>query len=400
MPSSNGIEVREFLQEKLKDFCKEEDIGLDFKFVSWNRAYEAIIMDFKNGEYPDVIQLGSTWIRPMAHLRYIAPILEDISFKPALTGWLNEYCMYNGKQVAVPWVIDTMIMAVRKDLMKKLEINPGKIRNWHGFYQEIKRLALMRRKDKSLPKPLMFAIRPEMETVHRMSALFFAAGYSYPELKLPLKSFLANKNFIKVVKYLRDLLEVAGLNSSDADIHPYKVNEGFYLQDASVFYIGNWYGVIADLLKNKEESKYKVLPLPSPIENGGTYTGASILAVSTKSRFPGKSARLIERLVDQEFIEEWQYFTNAISAFDSGFWQERFNNKEINALYKTIINSSSYPIHPVWRNIEKILSVDISKCLWQLFIESDIPFEKRAYGILEKSDQNIKKLLKMVWELD
>ncbi|MFP4661908.1 MAG: extracellular solute-binding protein [Halanaerobiales bacterium] len=400
MHSSNGREAEDFLQSQLTDFRERENVELVFQFVSWNNSFNTIIEEFKNGNYPDVIQLGSSWIGPLVHLKYIQPIEEDVNVREALPGWLNEACIYNGKRIAVPWTVDTMIMAIAKDVMKELNIEPENIRSWEGFYQEIKRLAELKEKDKTSLKPLIFAIRPEMETIHRLSAFLFAAGYNYPELDKSLDNFLANEEFFSVVKYLADLLKAAELSSYDVDTHPYKINENFYIYGTYVFYMGNWMGAVSHLLSHGYESKYKILPLPSREGSFGTFSGSSVLAVTSRTNYPGKSARLLEELISRHFLEKWQGYTSAIPAFESNFWQQRHSNDEVKTLYKMIVNSTSYPVHPVWRNIEKILFNNLSHCFWQLYIESELPLEERIYSILEESDQHIKTLLNMAWELE
>ncbi|MEJ6951629.1 extracellular solute-binding protein [Natronospora cellulosivora (SeqCode)] len=394
MGFSNGSEPYSFLEPRLKGFQEKEEINIEFEFFSWSRAYQSIINSFKTGNSPDIVQLGTTWVSTLAKLAYIKPLAEDIVFKPALANSVNDSCLFQGEQHAVPWTLDTIIMVVRKENLKRLNISTEDLRDWNGFYQVIKDIAKKRKNDKTIPKPMVFSVKPDMDTVHRFSSWFFAANNRYPSVNRDTDSFLYNKEIIALIDYFSKLIEVSGLSINDVDIHPYQLNDDFYSRDTFVFNITISNGVMENIKNGKD---YAILPLPSPNNHLGTYSGGSVLAVSSRTRFPEKANKLIKYLTSESFITAFQDYSSAIPAFDSSFWQKRYHNKEISSLYNLTVNSSTYPSHPIWGSIENILSESLSQIFWELFNFDD---EKQRYGkekiieMLKDTDKRIKRLLK------
>lgn len=404
MTTANGKNATSFLEEKLREFKEKENVEVKIKFVSWNRAYKDIIKGFKENTSPDILQLGSTWVRTMAHLGYIGQIPPSINIPTPLTNWVKDSCEYQNLRVAVPWIIDTVIMAARQDILDKMGINPEDIRDWDGFYNICRRLTKLRVNNKSLPKALAFSIRPGMDTVHRFSAWVFAQGKQYPEFYSAPNSILTSGDFQEVFKYLSRLIKTCRISLEDVDKHPYQINDDFYKHGQYVFCVGNWNGIVADILNRpftlNKNHKYNIFPIPSNSPESRTYGGGSVLAVSSKTTNPEKALRLIEYMVSNKFANNWLEFTGGVPAFETDFWKKRFSDERIDTMYKMTINSDSYPLHPAWVSIENLLRIGISNYFWQL-IEEDSHFSKNGiFYILQQTDISIQEILRMSWELN
>lgn len=398
MTTANGKDPHSLLQEGFRDFQEEEGIDIEYDIVSWTRAYQTIIKGFKEGESPDVIQLGSTWIRPLANMNYIAPLAESVSFAPPLAGWLNGYCYYQGKQIAVPWIADPIVMSVWRKTMNDLKISPEEIKDWEGFTRAIETIAEMRKYDQSIPKPMTILIRKGMETVHCLSAWFFAAGHLFPDLEDIPDHFLNNPGFLKIIDYLYSLVKKSGLTIDDVDKHPHSLVESFRYENAFVFNVGGCYGIIDNIIKEGEESRYMILPGPSPRNHIGAYSGAAVLAISSGTKFPVTASKFIKRMTEDKFLSSWAEFTGAIPAVESAFWERRKENADINQLYEMVAGSSSYPVHACWASVEEILSKSISNILWELFSKDSYRnIRKKLLELIEDTDERIIRLLKYSW---
>ncbi|MFW6035484.1 MAG: extracellular solute-binding protein [Halothermotrichaceae bacterium] len=397
--ASNGKDASAFLRDKLRYFENRENVKVKVKFVSWNRLLTNIIKSFKEGNSPDVFQLGTTWIETMAYLGYIAPLSYDIKKNPSLNYWMDEYCSYQGKKVAVPWLADTIIMSARSDILDEFNIKNEDLQDWDGFYQVCKKLVDERKRNNKIPFFLPFNVRPDMDTVHRFLAWVFAGDWNFPELNPVPEKIFAVDNIMSYLNYLSKLIDINDLRLNDIDKHPYLINEDYYKNNSYVFYIGHWYGVIGQLVEESNSANlYKVLPIPAKTSRFSTYGGGSVLSVSSRTDYPIKAQKLIEYIVSENFADEWLNFTGGVPAFECKFWRRRDSSEQINTLYELTRNSKTYPQHPLWTSIESVLQKEISNCLWHIFEEKRS--EIRILNQLKKLDRDIIQLLKLCWEMN
>lgn len=403
--TSREHDVLEFLKRRFKKFEAEHNIKVELKLVTWNRAFENLIAAYKNNNAPDIIQLGSTWVRTMAYMGYIDKVPENIKIRDSFVENMNKISMYQGEQYAVPWNVDTIVLAARKDYLEKLGIKNSDIDNWQKFYQVCKDITEKRKYNSDLPEALAFSLRAEADLLHRFSAVLFSKGWNFPDLYQLPEKILTEDMVLDNISYLADLMQTCNIKASDLDKHPYQLNNEFYRYGSYVFYIGSWYGIIEDISHNPAESRnddynYTILPFPSAADvEAKTYGGGSVLAVSSSSKHKQKAWKLIEYFLQDDFINEWIKVTGKVPAFEVDFWQRRDIDRRINRMYQQSINTETYPPYPAWATIEKILSTGIAHSIWELIENNSTEIADRAYTLLEKSDQSIVDLLKMSWEM-
>ncbi|MFW6022674.1 MAG: extracellular solute-binding protein [Halanaerobiaceae bacterium] len=404
--TSHEKEVISYLDREFEIFEMENNVKIDIKLVTWNRAFELLIEAFKNGESPDVIQIGTTWVRTLAYMGYLHPVPDSIKMKTSFSKDMSSVCQYKGQQIAIPWNLDTVVMVGRKDYMDQLGIIEGDLWDWGGFYRACSEITAARKKNSSLPRPLAFALRAEVDTLHRFASLLWARGWEFPNLNKGLPRKILTDNIpLETFSALARLMRACAITSKDVEKHPYQINEDFYNNGSYVFYIGSWYGVIEDINKKPEKSKngdfkYTVLPLPSSINKLATYGGGSVLAVSSGTKNPELSWKLIRFLLQDNFIDEYFETTGKVPAFESSFWQRRFEDERVQMMYGLTVNARSYPSYPAWATIENILSLGIAHGLWRLIDKVDSEVDREVYTILQKADRDLLDLLNLSWEMN
>ncbi|MEJ6951849.1 extracellular solute-binding protein [Natronospora cellulosivora (SeqCode)] len=393
--------LENFMREKLQEFEDSENINVNITLISWNRAYERIISAFKSYNSPDLLLLGTSWVQSLAYQGYLLPINEYNNEKNILTAWFEECCFFQGNRVAVPWVVEPMIMVAREDILDKLGVNKAELSTWEGFLKLYIEIVERRKKDPSFPKAMSFFIRQDLGALHSFMSWCFASGFQFPDLKSD--KILASSEVIEVFKYLHKLIISSDIKFEDVDKHPYKINEDFYKHGSYVFYVGHWYGMTSQLLGINENinENYTYLPLKIPSKNlkKGTHGGGSVLCISSRTKHPLKARSLLEFLLEEGFVEGWMHHTANLPAFETHFWKQRYNNEGIRNLYKLAVNSNNLPYHPCWSSIENILIEGVSHCMWTLFNASE-KIEREIKPILSKIDQDIHEILKMSWEMN
>ncbi|MFW5981201.1 MAG: extracellular solute-binding protein [bacterium] len=397
--STGKLRAEKFLNKNLQKFEERESIKVNVRLVSWNRAYESIISSFKSSNAPDVFQVGTTWMRSIAYLDYLQPINDYQEQRKLLVSWIEESCFFQGERYAVPWLIDAMVMVARNDILKSLAIDNADLESWDSFYQVYLRLLEERKKDKSFPKAMAFSIRPDTDTLQRYLAWYYASNNSFPELTKDIS--LSSQEFIKVFKCLHKLITNSDILVGDVDKHPYQLNDDFYVQGSYVFYLGNWYGIILQLLNEYDytNNNYEYIPLkiPSLSSSIGTHGGGSTLAISSQSRYPEKARKLLDFLLTEEFSEGWMNNTANMPVYETPFWQKRYENKKIHTLHNLAVHSNAFPYHPSWSSIENLLAEGFSRAMWKLF-EKDLNVEKDIRLLLEEMEGVIQNILALSWE--
>jgi multiple sugar transport system substrate-binding protein len=86
---------------------------LAVEVISWSRLWRALMAALPSGDGPDILQIGSTWLRPLIHLGALQPWpesagplwpLDPIADRPAKDGQLDAHTF------GIPWLIDIRLL--------------------------------------------------------------------------------------------------------------------------------------------------------------------------------------------------------------------------------------------------------------------------------------------------
>jgi len=120
------------LRGLLASFERNTQIQLSLRRVSWERAWQTLVLDAMEGKGPHVSQIGSTWGATMAMLDALRVFSEDdISSIGGAQAFLpftwETVKLVNRPQVwAVPWSIYTFVLYYRKDVLDQVGLEAEK----------------------------------------------------------------------------------------------------------------------------------------------------------------------------------------------------------------------------------------------------------------------------------
>lgn len=137
-----------YLNEHFSRFGKKNNVEVILENITWERIFKALVEGFKFNTGPDIMQIGTSWVRIFTHMGYLAQVPDDIKIKPSINEGINTICKQDGKQYAVPWKADTIIMAGRKDYMLKYGIKERDVRDWEGLKEFGKKFKELREKNR------------------------------------------------------------------------------------------------------------------------------------------------------------------------------------------------------------------------------------------------------------
>ena len=119
------------LRGLLAAFEREKEIQLSLRRVSWDRAWQSLLMDAVEGKGPHVSQIGSTWVATMAMLdalrAFHANDASAIGGAPRFlpSAWDSVKFADRPEVWAIPWSIYTFVLYYRRDLLEKAGIDPA-----------------------------------------------------------------------------------------------------------------------------------------------------------------------------------------------------------------------------------------------------------------------------------
>ena len=114
----------------LSAFEREKEVRLSLRRVSWERAWQSLLMDAVEGKGPHVSQIGSTWVATMAMLDALRIFnKEDVfamggSARFLPSAWESVKFADRPEVWAIPWSIYTFVLYYRRDLLEKADVDP------------------------------------------------------------------------------------------------------------------------------------------------------------------------------------------------------------------------------------------------------------------------------------
>lgn len=395
----NDPAISSFLREKFSAYENNNNIKIHLELITWERIWTALIEAFKNNTAPDIIQLGTSWVRTFVHMDYLDQAPEYIKTRPSINEGINKICYVNGAQYAVPWIVDTIIFAGRKDYMAQLGINKDDVKNWEGLKEVSLRVRELREKEPEIPKALAVALKLERDTIQRFFSVLWARGWDFPDLDQVPERVIMDPVVLDAIKYFATIKKIND-RPEDINKHPYQVNEDFYWHGLSVFYIGSWYGIIQriDRMEDKVDD-YCVLPFPTSTGKTCSYGGGTVLAVSSKSVRKEEAWNFVQYLTNDDFMEQWAHLAVHAPAFEGSFWQQRYTDERVRLMYEQTVNSKVYPLHPAWLAIENELVKGIGYTIFRLLNKENNGITTEDYSILQETDERIKRIVEINQEV-
>lgn len=397
--SSNVAEESVLYKKLFRKLEEKLNIRAELRFLTWNKAYDTIIDAFKNNVGPDVFSLGTTWVHTLNYLGYIAPVPLTFKVKPCLAEWMKDCIESGGTNYAVPFLSETYVLLAKKRPIDILGINAEDISDWDGFssvcgevYKYYKSIG------NTEHIPFAHPIRPEMGTTHRLCVWLFKAGWKFPEITADTNEIFCNDVSKQTLNFLSKLLRLSQSDIKPLNTDRYSIYRRFLNTDQFTFFVGNATSVVSDILNKREQQNVYVYPVPSLVPSGKTFSGGSVLTVSSQCIHPESAWNLVECLTEEDVLSALCALNGYTPPYDSGFWSEYDSNPIIQTLKKEHMNSATYFFHPLIRAIEQITVEHIAQFFWESFSRGEEDTDTLADQTIRKLDEGIIDLLNMMWE--
>ena len=218
------------LQKLLKKYTRQSGIPVKVRFLDWGSAFaelnKVLVKEAGEGtDYPDVLQLGSTWVPYFAKAGMINPVTEMIdavdtsrfypeAMKAAHIG--RDTLVY-----AVPWFLDIRGFFANERIWLELGLHDSEIETYPQFYGVLRAISEAKVANKQGVEvvPFEFGVKDDWTGFQQMSPFLWNFGGDFvAETDKGYRSALADSlTLIGLCHYLKLL--------RDQDISPYNLKE-------------------------------------------------------------------------------------------------------------------------------------------------------------------------------
>lgn len=386
-----------------ENLLRKEPLTVEWRFIPWKSVWQELLNAFKSKNPPDIFEIGSSWIGTLAEMGFLMPLSIDIFRKDFVVKWVEDISIYGKERIAIPWYIDLSILTVREDILEKFEIRLEDLKDWDGFLSSCKKISQGRSskgEDVSI-LPLGFSFRPEPSLLHNLIPFFWGNGWDFPDFgNRPFRIF-TDERAIETFDFLARLWKASSMPKIVAYTNSFIIQEGFFRDGSFFCFVTHWSPDIMKMFQEKadlESIKFPILAIPYPAgrcQSSYQWGGGSFLAVSSNTKEKNACFDFLLHFTSNEYLIEKIKNESRFPPYEGVY--EKLELIPLEKIRRLIVSSRTYPQHPMWFSIEKLMVDGMSEILW--YLTDYEGFEKGAEKIAEKWDNVINEILSMNWGL-
>jgi multiple sugar transport system substrate-binding protein len=337
----------EVVVELLPQFHREHPgIRVDVQQIPWSAAHEKLLTAHVGDSFPDMAQIGNTWIPELVTLRGVVPlnarvrasqIVRQSDYFPGI--W--ETNVVREELYGVPWYCDTRVLFYRTDMIAQPP------RTWSEWIAIMERLKRESRDPHFFPlllptnewnQPVILAVQLGAELVtHEGEARF------------------EDPRFLEAFSFYLDIYrrKLAAVVSSSQIANLY---QQFGAGEFAMFMSGPWdVGNLRLRLPAELQSSWSTAPMPAP--DGTPYPGASLsggssLVISSRSNKQDACWKLIEFLSRPDIQMRFYELSGDLPAHRAAWATPKLaNDPQIAAFRMQLDRTAALPRIPEWENI-------------------------------------------------
>ena len=371
----NGLGSQKAVRKLVKKFQRDTEIPVNVRVLNWGDAYAAISGAFAHPDstpdFPDVLQLGSTWVPQFASVGWIRDLdtllVQLDSSRFYQQAYSAGHIAGNSKVYSFPWFLDVRALFANEWLWHSLDIQDSDISSYSRFLGSLRAINRGELKNSEMKRVAAFALpgHEDWTGPQQMAPFIWSFGGDFLECEQG--------------KCRSALLDTATLNGidiyvkilGDEELAPFSLHENS-AQNAVRFVNSELlihYGT-SELIRQLEYPAEAGGLRSSPIADDGimiltapdlshfrsAFVGGSHLALTAKSdstKFAA-SERLLTYMLRADNIDA---FCRAVGFLPSdrgliSIWNQ---DRRYSQLIQSLESGKSFPNIPEWGAIEGVL---------------------------------------------
>lgn len=406
MVIDNGLGSASILQKMLERFETETGIPVVLREVQWGNAFDEIQKAFSEGNAPDVLQLGSTWISYLAGDHYLEDLRSNLDEIDS-SRFFDEMARFSSIEgdsgfYAVPWFLDVRAFFGNKAVLDSLGILDAHLTSFTRARGVMKAIAKNNLKNIDGKEIVPFGLpgKDDWTGPQLMAPWIWGYGGDFLVKQDSVwKSALLDSNTLNGLFHYFTLLRDT-ISTPQALFENSMDNANRFINSEQVFLMGTS-EIIRKMdvsiqeggLKEKSIAKDGIVLFSMPSGPSGhfTFVGGSHLAVSKGAKKDAQ--KLLQFLVRVDNIDAYTRRIGFLPSDKSviSVWSQdiRYNH-----LIEDLKQGRSFPNIAKWGEIENIL-IELSNSVGSIYryaVEDEDRTSEVALLIV-KADEKINALL-------
>ncbi|MBT1170623.1 extracellular solute-binding protein [Bifidobacterium sp. SO4] len=333
----------DLLGDFVKDFESENpDVKVKVTAIPWASAHDKLQTAIATGEVPDVAQMGNTFMADFSNAFSEVPSNLDLSV--FFEGPVENYKV-GGKQLGVPWYVDTRVLYYRTDIAEKAGITEAP-KTW----DELKTMAEAMQKVSGVD----YGMRINASGTDCFGGILpfaYSAGASLTdsnESKWTIDSDAMNRALDYVTGYYKD-----GIADVNADVNPGANIADFVAGTTPMMLEGpTAVSQIEELGGNDIKDKYATVTLPamdSSSDMGTSYLGGSGLVTFSEAKNKDAAWKFIRWASQPDVQAKWYTVSSDLPAAQKTWSNDALTaSKTLTAFGDQLKHAQGVPAFTTW----------------------------------------------------
>lgn len=335
---------KQVLDSLIKVFEKENHCTVKLTELSWNDGKTKLMAAFNSNTAPDILELGSDWVAQFSSAGVLKELRRDSMNFDKFVEFSKSPAIWNNKLYCLPWVVDTRVLFVNKDLLKKAGLPDSPPESFNQILSDAPAI-------NSLSDIYAFGINgSDAHRLYKKIVTFFWSngGEIFDSLGNPTLNSPQNANGLGFYVQL----------SKNGFLETQRQIDAAFTQGKIAYWIsGGW---LLEKIKNENPSlNFEVAVIPNLNGHKGiSFAGGEYLAINKKTDKSKLAAKFIKFMTDgKNSIEFCKKVTEAGFPADKNYFQNEFyNNIPTRKVFARQLEFAKMtPVHPKWLEIEEIL---------------------------------------------
>ncbi|MDD5065621.1 MAG: extracellular solute-binding protein [bacterium] len=326
------------IDREIRCFEKETGIKVELTEFPWRKIWDSIINSVKEGNRPDVVQIGNSWISIFSDIGYLENISDPFFNDNRINHFYNISHPIHNQYYAFPWILDLNLLFIRKTRDED-----------HIRFDTIEDLLDLAKKNR---RKELFSIGGNKNIIllQYVSAFLWSFGGEFIEKN---SINLLSRNNFQGIRTFFDLVHSSGIKNFL--LNPYwDVIEDFFLRGNGLFTFAKAWAINSYIKPYHIEDKFTGMVMPGTRKHQYPFKGGSCLGVIKNSRLKKESMELIRFLTSSDSQKRYMSSTGLLPVH-----RDVMNKLIDNYIYKdairvTLERAKTYPAAPYWGSFEKI----------------------------------------------
>ncbi|MFI5201357.1 MAG: extracellular solute-binding protein [Candidatus Kapaibacterium sp.] len=336
------------------------EIPVEVTELSWADGKMKLMAGFNSQTAPDVLELGSDWVAQFSSSGVLEQLDSDTAILPRFQN-APAYSLppgeWAGHYFAVPWLLDTRVIFINDDLLKKTGDTSHRTYGSHGTdgwdWQKMQYFAA------GISREHVAGIGVNGPDEHRLYKKFLPYVWSnggdlFDSTGQPTMDEPQN---IQALQFYIDQLKYGTMETQK------NLDDAFALGRLGIWFSGSW--LLPELAKASFHWHTKVFP-GNDGHDGESFAGGEYLAINSGSAMKREAELFLEYITrtDNElaFARDVNEYPADMRSQSDSFYLHR---REGSVFTAQLAHAKMTPVIPQWLDVEAIIEDEVSKALYK-----------------------------------